>query len=279
MKSTKQSPLLFFDWYLERPIYKDNEKFYETWLNEFSGSQIQNIDKVNHTITIVGDDDNLYSYKFSRQIDLKLNPQVNLAKLYIELGFQERFSNTTQINGYANFLKTKLNLLQNKKSVKDFPFLKSYLNQLNFIIDQFNIKKQIDVNISSFSFQFIDKEIRNSKLSLLYDLLSKSPAIIKGTKTDFIKAYSEQPIENKIQWLINATRNKKPSKASLLYFHLELYKKGLLSKNDRTHLYKKINYIYINSVGNPIGPLKDTYQKLSENPDQKTRIDNIISTL
>lgn len=279
MKSTKLSPLLFFDWYLESHIYKDNKKFYETWLNEFSGPQIQNIDKVNHIIRMLGDDGNLYSYKFSHQVDLKLNPQVKLAKHYIELGFQEKFSNTTQINGYANFLKIKLNLLQNKKSVKDFPFLKSYLDQLNFIIDQFNIKKQLDVNISSFSFQAIDKEIRNNKLAILYDLLSKSPAIIKGTKTDFIKAYSEQPIENKIQWLINATRNKKPNKASLLYFHLELYKKGFISKNDRKHLYKKINYIYINSVGNPIGRLKDTYQKLSENPDQKTRIDNIISTL
>lgn len=157
MRSTAEHPLAFFDWYLEDEISKDLEKFYFDITEKLHFNNVDEIDKLNHIVKVLnihelgGVKSEHITFSFEGKIKSKLVKEVKLTKGFIELGFQERFSDKKEVKAYADFLRIKLSSFFSKKTYKEFSFLHSYFEQLDSLINQYS--KQV-TNYSSTSLPF-----------------------------------------------------------------------------------------------------------------------------
>ena len=171
MKSTLEHPLAFFDWYLENEISNDLKEFYSHITEELYFNSIEAIDKVNHTIKALNihHQDKVKSehiiLTFEGHIKLKLKPEIKLTKEFIELGFQNRFSDKKEVKAYADFLRIKLSSIYNKKVCRDFPFLPLCFEQLDSLVNQYsNPSTNNTSNPLSFYFDMLfDNSIQSVK--------------------------------------------------------------------------------------------------------------------
>ena len=246
MRSTAELPLAFFDWYLENEINNDLKEFYSHITEKLYFDNINEIDKVNHTIKVL----NIHHQEevkseyitstFEGHIKLKLKPEIKLTKEFIELGFQKRFADKKEVKAYADFLRIKLNSILSKKTSKDFPFLPSYFEQLDNLINQYSKQPTNYSYTPSFVFIAETPKEQLSKIKALYKHLNEKPSIITCSKEDFINAFTGNEIDEGINWLITGKNKNYVSKPSLLYFLDELINQGFLSRNIVLDLYKYI---------------------------------------
>jgi len=284
MKSTIEHPLAFFDWYLENEINNDLKEFYIHITEELHLNNTDQIDKVNHIIKVLNIhhqeeiNSEYITFSFESSIKSKLKQEVKLTKEFIELGFQKRFSDKKEVKGYADFLRIKLSSFFSNKACKDFPFLTSYFEQLDNLINQYSKQSTTYSYTPSFVFIAESTKEQQSKIKALYKLLTENPSIISCSKKEFTNAFTGNEIDEGINWLITG-KNKDISKPSLLYFLDELINKGFLSRNIINDLYKFIRYVFRNHKGNVLKNLKQSREGMSDNPTSKDRIDTIISSL
>lgn len=284
MESTAEFPLAFFDWYLENEIQRDLKKFYTNITEELYFNNTDEIDNVNHIIKVLNiHHDEVASeyitFSFEHSSKSKLKQEVKRAKEFIELGFQKRFSDKKEVRAYADFLRIKLNSLFSNSACKEFPFLLSYLGQLDSLIDQYS-KQSTNYSYTP-SFVFIAKtpEEQLSKIKTLYKQLHEKPSVICCSLEEFINAFTGKEIDEGINWLITGKNKNYVSKPSLLYFLDELIDKRFLSRSIINDLYKFIRYVFRDHKGNELKNLKQSREAMSDNPASKDRIDIIISSL
>ncbi|CAA0162901.1 hypothetical protein TMP248_110076 [Tenacibaculum maritimum] len=277
MNSEEKFPLAFFDWYLDSQIYFELQNFYHESTNHIP--DIIEINKKEQTIKALNSYGKLDTYKFETTINSKLHSEAKKTIRLIESGFEQRFSNRNEVNAYAGFLKIKINNLLNHKTNNDFIFLKQYFQQILQEINKFIISPSINSFNPSFNFKATTKEEAEEKLTILYNGLTDSPSLINCKKIDFIKAFSSQEVENKIQWIAKSKRNKKTARTTLLYLLDKLIENKYLNYLESSELYQSIKYVFVDDKYSPLENLKNTRYNMSDNPDYKNRIDNIISSL
>ena len=166
MKSTAELPLAFFDWYLENEIHKDLKEFYTHITEELYFNNIVKVDKVIHLVKVhniydLGEGSSEFiTFTFELDIKSKLKQQIKQTKAFVELGFQERFSNKKEVEAYANFLRIKLSSYNSNKAYKDFPFLASYFNEIESLVNEYS--KQVTSDSSSLLSFYFDMLFVNS---------------------------------------------------------------------------------------------------------------------
>ncbi len=284
MQSTQDFPFGYFEKYLDKTIFKDLELFYSSYENEDFAHRIKKINKSEHTVKYYLDsyeeEKSKYGvFSFEKRIIQKFKEELLITKRFIELGFQNRFSDKKEVKAYADFLRIKISNVFNNKASKEFPFLLLYYQQLDSLIDQYS-KQSTNYSYSpSFVFIADSPEEQFSKINALYKLLNEKPSIITCSKEEFINAFTGKEIDEGINWLITGKNKKFVSKPSLLYFLDELINQGFLSRNIINDLYKFIRYVFRDHKGNELKYLKQSREAMSDNPTSKDRINTIISSL
>lgn len=279
MESTLENPVAFFDYYLKKAIYKDWNNYSSGIVKNVFNSPFDEIDKQQKILKVYNSDTNEYVlYSFENHLKVIITDEIQKSKHFIELGFQHRFSNTNEINGYAEFLKIKIQELAKLQAFVDFNFMNSIIEEIEALIHQYSLDKSVGHTFYSFNLLVNEGEDQNIKIDALFGLLSDSPPIIKSTKADFQKAFSGKEIANKIHWLVEG-KNKLTSKVSLFYFIDELIRNKLISNNVRSDLNKYIQSIFCDSKGDDLRNLKQSKSTYSKNPSSKDRLDSIISNL
>lgn len=285
MRSTAEHPLAFFDWYLEDEISKDLKKFYSDITEELHFNNVDEIDKLNHIVKVLnihelgGVKSEYITFSFEGKIKSKLVKEVKLTKGFIELGFQERFSDKKEVKAYADFLRIKLSSFFNKKIYKEFSFLHSYFEQFNDLVNQYSKQSTNYSYTPSFVLIAESPKEQLTKIKALYELLNEKPSIITCSVEEFINAFTGKEIDEGINWLIRGKNKNHVSKPSLLYFLDKLIDKGALSPNIIYDLYKFIRYVFRDHKGDELKNLKQSREAMSDNPASKDRIDTIISSL
>ncbi|PWI29776.1 hypothetical protein DI383_08430 [Flavobacteriaceae bacterium LYZ1037] len=284
MRSTTEHPLAFFDWYLENEIHKDLKEFYINITEELHFNNVDKIDKLNHIVKVL----NIHfdqvkseyiTFSFEGSVKGKLNQEVKQAKEFIELGFQERFSDKKEVKAYADFLRIKLNSFFSNSTCKEFTFLPTYFEQLESLINQYSKQATNYSYTSSFVFIAETPKEQLTQIKTLYKLLNEKPSIINCTKEEFINAFTGNEVDYGINWLITGKNKNFVSKPSLLYFLDELINNDFLSRSIINDLYKFIRYVFRDHKGNELKNLKQSREAMSDNPASKDRIDTIISSL
>jgi len=285
MRSTAQHPLAFFDWYLEDEISKDLKKFYFDITEELHFNNVDEIDELNHIVKVLnihelgGVKSEYITFSFEGKIKSKLVKEVKLTKGFIELGFQERFSDKKEVKAYADFLRIKLSSFFSKKTYKEFSFLHSYFEQFNDLVNQYSKQSTNYSYTPSFILIAESPKEQLTQIKALYELLNEKPSIITCSEEEFINAFTGKQIDEGINWLIRGKNKNYVSKPSLLYFLDKLIDKGALSPNIIHDLYKFIRYVFRDHKGNELKNLKQSREAMSDNPASKDRIDTIISSL
>lgn len=130
MESTSNSPLAFFDNYLQKEIYDNLKNFYNLKDNFLvqDGLLTAEFDKENHIIifTNIGMVDklpNTFKKDFNTSIKSRLDTELTKTILFIEQGFEKRFSEKKEVRAYQEFLKIKVNSISKNKAMKIFFFL------------------------------------------------------------------------------------------------------------------------------------------------------------
>lgn len=285
MESSLENPLGFFDWYLDNQINTDLKEFYYHITEELYHNNSEVVDKQNHVIKAqniynLGDSKSEYiTFSFEHHIKAKLKQEIRITINLIEQGIQNRFSDKNEVSAYANFLRIKITRLLDSATCNNYPFLISYFEQLESLIDRYSKQPTNYSYTPSFNLIAESPKEQLSKIKKLYKLLIAAPAMIDGSQNDFIKAFKGKEIDGGINWLVKGKNKNFVSKPSLLYFLDELIDKKHLSRNIIHDLYKYIRYVFRDHNGNELKYLKQSREAMSDNPANKDRIDEIISSL
>jgi len=284
MESTLEHPLAFFDWYLNKEIQNELKDFYRTIIEEMYFDNIKEIDKETHTIKVNNVhhkdeiDSDFLTWTFEGSIRIKLNKEINHSLKLIESGFLNRYIKSNEVKAYAEFLRTKINMLLSQEAFQKFPFLQTYFDKIINTINNYSIKPTINHFVYSFNLLVESSSEQTIKIVKLYDLLTISPSLINCTKEEFINAFTGLEVQDGIHWLVKG-KSKLTSKGSLFYFVYELINSNHLSRNLINDLNKHVKYVFRDSDGNELKNLKQSKATISNNPSQKDRIDSIISSL
>lgn len=217
MQSTKENPLAFFTAYFETGIVNDvtahqveNNKI-EDYINSLSGQHIPEDIR-----TLPFKEEDLIS--FEEFVLVKTKQEVNISKEFIEQGFEKRFVQAKEIKSYADFLKTKLNILCQLPKFKEYTFLSIITEDLNAFISGFadtnaiysnNIRSKeiyidqnVDVEKGSTIF-FLKGGIKKSFLVKLYDIAIDLDLIddVETSEEDFIDVFCSSKPLNKIRFI------------------------------------------------------------------------------
>jgi hypothetical protein len=144
MKSTAEHPLAFFDWYIENEIHKDLKEFYVNITEELYFNNSDVIDEEKHLIKVLdiqnlGEGKSKYiTFSFEGFIKAKLKQEIKQTKAFLELGFQERFSDKKEVKAYADFLRIKLSSFNSNRAYKVFPFLASYFDEIESLVHEYS---------------------------------------------------------------------------------------------------------------------------------------------
>ncbi len=286
MQSTIDFPFNYLEYYLSKTIYEDLSNFYSQYENESFGNRIKKIDKKTHTIEIYKDQysENELSFSvttFETKVNQIIKREVQKTKQFIELGFKNNFNNKVQIDAFASFLKVKIKNITKLKAFNDFAFLKPIFDGFERLIELYSAKeKNLRYNfLYSFNLLPSDNEEQKIKIEKLYNLLIETPSMINSSKKGFFSAFTGKEVNDKIQWIAKSRKSKLTNRTSLLYLLDKLIEKKHLSSGISLDLYKFIRYVFVDENGNELKNLKNTRQNMSDNPDFKDRIENIVSSL
>lgn len=281
MKSTRENPLAYFDEYLQNGIFKDFEKFYSpNAYHNVDGVDSISRDNNNHIIrvTFINQPSKIVEDRFEDRVKAKMQIEVDKSQALLEHIFQENYSNKTKVQSHAQFFRTKLKSQKSYDAIKKFPFLLFYFNLIENVINKYS-KGVVSYSFTpSFNLLGEDSSVQKAKIEKLYQLLTDNPPLIGCEKTEFLRAFSGQEVEQGIQWLVTG-KNKLTSKVSLLYFIDFLISKGHLDASILNDLNKHIAYVFRDKDGNELKNIKQSKSTVSANPAYKDRIDTIISSL
>jgi hypothetical protein len=215
MQSTKENPLAFFTGYFVAGIinagieHQAENKKIEDYINSLSG---QHIPDDLRTLPFKQEDLNT----FEEYVLNNTKQEVKIAKEFIEQGFEKRFSQEKEIKAYAEFLRTKLNILCRLPKFKEYPFLSKIIEDFNGFINEFtNIKPSnlnttqknysnlYDENKKTSSIFFLKGGIKKSFLEKLYDLMIDLDLIddVETREEDFIDVFCSAKPLTKIQFI------------------------------------------------------------------------------
>ena len=180
MQSTKENPLAFFTAYFETGIVNDviahqveNNKI-EDYINSLSGQHIPEDIR-----TLPFKEEHLIS--FEEYVLVKTKQEVNISKEFIEQGFEKRFVQAKEIKSYADFLKTKLNILCQLPKFKEYTFLSIITEDLNAFISGFADTNAIYSNNNSERNAPVSKYYKNKERNAAKKMEKKSKNETKNT--------------------------------------------------------------------------------------------------
>lgn len=285
MESTSNSPLAFFDNYLQKEIYDNLKNFYNLKDNFLvqDGLLTAEFDKENHIIifTNIGMVDklpNTFKKDFNTSIKSRLDAELTKAILFIEQGFEKRFSEKKEVRAYQEFLKIKVNSISKNKAIEDFLFLNDYLEKINKVIGNYSIQTTNYQFTPSFNLLAENEEEQTILIDKLYLMLTETPSMINSNKEEFINAFTGKEVAKGIDWLVKG-KNKSISKVSLFYLINELINQDFLSRSILNDLNKYIRYVFRDDKGSELKNLKQSKATFSKSLTAKERIDTIISSL
>ena len=279
MESSLDYPFAFFDYYLKKPIYTDWKNYSSGIIQNVFDTPLDEIDNEKKILKVFNASTNDFDlYSFENHLKVKFDEEVQKSKHFIELGFQKIYSNKDEIGAYAEFLKIKIQALQNLKAFKDFQFLTSIINEFTDLVNLYSKKRSTYNSFYSFNLLVEDGEVQKNKIDSLFNLLTESPPLISCTKNEFRIAFTSKRVTARIKWLYIG-KNKQISKVSLFYFVEQLIDKSFLSKNIISDLNKYVYNVFSDSNGLSLRNLKQSKATLFNNQPQKNRIDSIISQL
>lgn len=286
MKSTKENPFAFLEWYFKKQIIIDLKKFYsfdDNFLVEDGLIECINVDKVNHIIeyeNIVGVEglDKTFKDTFKNHVDKKVLVETAKVVLLIENEFQKKFADKNEVKAYADFLRIKIRHVESFSTLKEFPFLIDYLIEIKDTVNRYSTETKLYGFLPSFKLLAENEGDQQQKIENLFNLLTETPSLIQSSKSEFLKAFSGEEVSEGIHWLVTG-KNKGVSKTSLFYFINELINKNHLSRSIINDLNKYVLYTFRDNIGQQLQNLKQSKATVSNNPAQKDRIDTIISSL
>ncbi|TBW25818.1 hypothetical protein [Gramella sp. KN1008] len=276
MESTPEHPFGFFDYYLSRGIYKSLDSFYEEGVHNFG--EINKVDKNNHLIG-VREGEGITTYRFEDKVRRDINPEVQKTIRLLEQEFQKSFLEGNE-KKYGEFLRLKYKELVQLQSVTEFPVLITFLEKVLNTINHYSSNSVPTFPDSVLSFNILattDSE-RDLKVNKLYDLLSEPSAFIQSDRSEFQKAFTGRPIEEKVKWQVR-TRHGHTNKATLFYLIESLAEIGLLQRRPNKELFSQIKYVFVSIHNKELKNLNISHNQMSSSPDRKEDIDSIIEEL
>ncbi len=286
MKSTLDNPLAFFDWYLDAEIYNNRRELYIDVTENLHYGVEDIISQDNDDIVVknVYHQDEIPSDTLVVRMSLfygkKLKPEIQLSKQLIEQNLSNRYADKKELQGYAQFLKIKIELLKEKKSYKDFKMAAEIVDDFENMISKYAKVTPSYSFIPSFNLLASKGEEQESKVKRLYELMTKGTPLIHCEEDEFISAFTGKEVTTGLNWLVLG-KNKFTSKTSLFYFLGELLSKNHLDGGIANDLNKYVRYVFRDINGKEFKNLKQSKSNTvySNKTAQKEQIDKIISLL
>jgi hypothetical protein len=291
--SSDVNPFIYFEKLVDINHYNQlRDKFINDIIeHSLNPSQITRIDKEKGIIFYFSHEGE-FSYKFETEI----KTQYYIAKRNFELGVHNILSKGNSPQAYINHYFKLFEELEQKILItyRGINLIKTAFSSIvNFIKSKYLLVINSEVEVSrefveidrfhfdSFSFSDYSVQDVHTNITRLYTLcVENEPSIIACNKNDFISAFSQKTVESNLNWLAKS-KNGLTSKSSLFYFLDCLINEEIIEEpQNNSELYKKIQYVFRDALGNKFKNLKQSnYQSSTTNPAFKSRIDFIIRSI
>lgn len=303
MEDLNKNPLEYFQSLLEKDKSNELKETYISELIENYGSMIEKVDNENGIVTywdFFYDEstdsqiEGLVTYDFNKSFNSTISSEFIKAKKSIDSIVLSISYNGINPKEFINIqiLLLKDLFVKTESLYLDKPIVKNAIvGLINYIQEKYLVEKIISINTSSpnlidvedysedsLNWDSLNPEDTIPNLEKLYDLLTKAPALINSTKSDFINAFTMRKITNGIKWLVIG-KNGSISKSSLFYFIEKLIEEGLITDVPSTLLNKKIHYLFRDPSNNRLKNIRQSKSTNSSSPSQKDRIDSVLNSI
>ena len=273
MDSTKENPLLFFDYYLKQGIHSDLKKFYLEGINELS-QEIDKIDRDNHRIL---DKDGSY-YSFEQSIKNKLNLQLDKTNSLIEERLIEDYSSSSKVEALGKFIEKKISLLYEFEAFSTFPFLNGLFRRVEELIEKHKCTPKLDRN-HSFNLIPPQNETKEAFAKKLLSILREAQ-FVECEDKEFINAFTGKSVNDGVKWTL-LSKSKRPNFKSLFYFIDLLVQHEFLKDSATTSWVKNVEYIFRDLNNNRLKNMRQSKDRYihREGAEEYPEIYDIIASL
>lgn len=246
-------------------------------------SKITEINEEEKFVRYINNEDVHCTILYNSWFILEACRKISAATTEIETEITEISKSNSNPNEYLKLISKKIGIIFQKASVNQnhknvLPFLKEFQRHFDKLKNFKDFSTSKDPNLAN-SFDWYGKDLEENLVQIkkLYELLTKSPPIIDCQEQEFINAFTNQPVNSGIKWLVTG-RSKQISKPSLFYLIDLLVEKELLDFQNSEYN-SKVEYVFRDQFGNTIKNIRQSKLSGTANPSGGDRIREIIDEL
>lgn len=252
--------------------------------NKLHGDKITEINEEEKFVKYVDVDGFYYTIPFSSWLISEGVRKLTVAINEIDAEIVEISKKNQNANEYLKLVSKRIGVIIEKLSKED-----KYNNLIPFLIDfkerfdklknfkDFSLNKN-NLLVNSYTWYGNDDEENLLQIKKLFELLTKSPSLIECSENDFFNAFTNNPVESGIKWLVKG-KNGHISKPSLFYLIDLLIEKELLEDFNNVEYNSKVEYVFRDSNGEKIKNIRQSKSSRTSNPEMSERIESIIDDL